>query len=281
MKKIMRFFWVFFVTTTSIYSYGGVGFRDLIIGSKQSDALKHCVQVQIESNVHTCYEIDDLTFYLHFRGVDPDYCKNRKDDLTEYLSSQGTDYGFIVDGLRQNEPVEINFDFNFFKYDNEELYEYLSGFWYYKKTYWCPESNISVYPPEGLEQYLKTEWRKKEPGEGKVDKILTTLGIDFGSIYQQNWETLVDNPENPFVKLRSSLDSRYKKDWEFTGRDEGLFNSGQKNHLWISYEQGQIQLLIIRLPDQDIRLRLTYYTISEGLRKSQVRKPKNVKFDNF
>lgn len=277
--KAIRLFLSFAMLAISSYSFADLGFRDLKIGTKQSDTKNHCKP--IGDNLQKCYGIDDLKFRLQF-SVASDYCEKRKKELTEYLSFQAPKYQNIVDQLHGDQSVEIDFYFNSLRSNEEtyDLYVYLSGFWYYKPYYWCPESKITIKPSEGLERYLNKDWFDSEPHDG-IALTLWKLDIDFGPLYQQSWESFITNPDNPFVKLKSSLDNRYKADWEFTERDLELFNKGEREKLWISYEQGKMFIEIGRTDRRELNLHLTYHTTFEGQKLTEERKPRNVKFDEF
>jgi len=114
-----------------------------------------------------------------------------------------------------------------------------------------------------------------------MEKI-TTIEIDIGPLYQTFLDNIIGDPNNPYLKLKKSLESNYQLEWEFTERDRKLFNENEKGSLWTSYNGGQVFSQILREDKySDLRLFVHYHTKEDGKRLSEERRPQNVNFNDF
>lgn len=112
------------------------------------------------------------------------------------------------------------------------------------------------------------------------EKKITYLGIYAGPLYQTLLDRVISDPNNPYVNLKNSLNSKYDMEWDHTVRDIKLFNEGESNSLWTSYNNGQVFLEIRRI-DGRLHLLVHYYTESEGKERSKERKSRNANLSDF
>ena len=150
-----------------------------------------------------------------------------------------------------------------------------------------------------IDENCKKEWFKEKDDYGYVyrcfniddlkfsftDNIEGTIifiKIDVGTLYQTFLDRIIGDPTNPFEKLKKNLDTNYQLEWEFTERDRKLFNEGERNSLWTSYNNGEV-FSEIRREDKysELRLFVHYHTKNYGKMLSEQRKPQNVDFNNF
>lgn len=115
-----------------------------------------------------------------------------------------------------------------------------------------------------------------------IKNSIKQIKVDIGPLYQTFLDNIISDPNNPYIKLKKSLDSNYEMEWEFTERDRKLFNEGEKDSLWTSYNGGQIFSQILREDKySDLRLLVHYHTKEDGEKLSEERTPKNGSFDDF
>ena len=97
--------------------------------------------------------------------------------------------------------------------------------------------------------------------------FIRTLRLDMGPIVDAgivgNSLNFSSNPEsgNILFKMRSNLDKKYEKTFEFTDRDRQLFNEGEKDEIFDIYSKGKVVLRVVRVKEkysEGLRLFLEY-----------------------
>ena len=119
--------------------------------------------------------------------------------------------------------------------------------------------------------------------ENELFEKISEITIDLGPLYQSYLDKIIGDPNNPYRKLKKSLDSKYALDWEFTERDRRLFNEdSSRKSLWTSYEDGIVFSEIRRVEKySDLRLFVHYHTVKKGKQLTNDRKPQNANFSDF
>lgn len=103
--------------------------------------------------------------------------------------------------------------------------------------------------------------------------------INFGSI--NPIELFVDTSVNNYMSLRKNFDKRYKLDWEFTDNDYKRFMNQDVGVIDISYENGQVNLVIYRNKEGQTKFYLQYRSEEIGKNFVEQYKPKNVDTNDF
>ena len=193
---------------------------------------------------YQCYGIDDLKFSFM-------ETQNDDDKITFYRDGDG-----FRDVLVGNEIYSI---FPFCESDDTIIWN-------------CYDDTI-----------IEIRYDKNKIFEVEILSItLNEISIDVGPFYQSFLDSIVDDPNNAYIKLKKSLESNYQMEWEFTERDRKLFNEGERDSLWTSYNGGQIFSQIVRKDKyRDVRLFVHYHTKEKGKKLSEERKPQNAKFSDF
>jgi len=221
-----------------------VGFRDLKVGQSFTLVDQHCKKV---TDHYQCYGIDDLKF--NFMGT-----QNDDDKITFYRDGDG-----FRDVLVGNEIYSI---FPFCESDDTII--------------WKCYGNTIIEIRYDKNKIFEIKLLSSSP------ETLNEISIDVGPLYQSFLDNIIGDPNNPYIKLKKSLESNYQVEWEFTERDRKLFNEGEKDSLWTSYNGGQIFSQIVRKDKySDLRLFVHYHTETEGKNLSEKRRPKNVNFNDF
>jgi hypothetical protein len=237
--------------------FSEVGFRDLKIGSTTAVIDKQCEKHWKSGWPVRCYGIDDLNFEFSLNDI--------IDDTRRYYQEGEGLTGCIVGMV----PAEISkewFKFGGPRKINEATYAQD----YRNNGLVC----IAVFQNDKIV--------KLTIYSAKQLKTIKGMQIGLGPLYQTNLGKIFGDPDNPYVKLKTSLGAKYQLDWEFTERDRKLFNEGAKSSLWTSYNNGQIFSQIYRIDKySNLKLFVHYHTKEEGAKLSDERRPKNVKFDNF
>jgi len=233
-----------------------VGFRDLKIGSNISVIEENCFR---NTKFYSCYGIDDLKF--NFADQDSNPVEKTYFFKGEHFRDiiNGMDIGSILPFCEEVGPRQKSSDDNF----------YYVNFNCYGNT----TLRISVYKGKMVDgiEIISTDYRK-----------IGQISIDLGPLYQTFLDNIVNDPNNPYIKLKKSLESNYQMEWEFTERDQKLFNEGERNSLWTSYNGGQIFSEIVRRDKySNLSLSVHYHTKVDGKKLSEKRKPQNVNFNDF
>ena len=108
---------------------------------------------------------------------------------------------------------------------------------------------------------------------------IASYRIDFGLI--NPIELFVDTSENNYMSLRKSFDKKYRLDWEFTDNDFKRFLNNEKNFLLVSYENGQVNLGILRNEEGQTKFDVRYRSEEMGKDFVKDMKPKNVDTNDF
>lgn len=109
--------------------------------------------------------------------------------------------------------------------------------------------------------------------------VIKHILVDLGPLPSVNLLSVLSE-DNPYTSLRKSMDEKYSIDWEFTERQRQLFNEGELEELYISYEGGKAFIKIYR--DQlDLSLGVEYYNAEDGAEKTSERKPNDASASDF
>ena len=233
---------IFLLIPTTVLS--DVGFKDLKIGSDSYVIEENCTEI---GEIFKCYDIDDLKFNFsssNSKVVSVDRYKGIV--LGNHISSISPFCNTLFGSKGRS-------DFD---------------------SSWKCYGKFRVF--------TKKDDQKRIVSIGVQTNQIDKISIDVGPLYQSLLDRVIGDPKNPYLKLKNSLDSKYQMEWEFTERDRKLFNEGEKNNLWTSYNEGQIFLEIMREDKYSVlRLYLHYHTKEDGERLSEDRKPQNVNFNDF
>ena len=130
------------------------------------------------------------------------------------------------------------------------------------------------------ESLCKEVFRDFSDANFQGNEILEELVVAVGPVYQTFLDKIINDPNNPFVKLRKSLLDKYELDWEFTERDRKLFNEGKKDNLYLSFEQGRV-LLEVRSERGENQLYVRYSSPEIGKNYLNDLRPQNADFKDF
>jgi len=281
----------FFVLSTS-FSWGEVGFRDLTIG-KAVELKKFCYA--FAPNKFKCFGIDDLTFSLSSRSE-----KSKVLITSEYHppitiahinSKTPISNGLLSVILNRSLSCNRLIDIDYSNKNNTALIDrfVIKHFWEdlhkLSDTEVCDKAMRFMRLSEIEAQKFRNQNNQKTVTmthyENRSVEILTEILVDVGPLYQTFLDNIIGDPNNPYRKLKESLDTKYKKDWEFTDRDRKLFNEGEKNSLWTSYSGGEVFSEIGRMKNGSLRLMVHYHTVEDGKKLSEERRSKNADFKSF
>ncbi len=249
MKYFLSLITFLIFTFTSSISWSEVGFRDLKIGSDTSVIDENCKKEENENGYfYRCFNIDDLTFQFSISE--------------EKFINHGEGFKELRVGSSRNEVEKIC------------VKEKSLG---YVEVHSCYGMSFTIFFEEQDNGIYHVGWIERTKFN-KINRIL----IDVGPLYQTVLDYVITDPENPYGKLKKSLNTNYELDWEFTERDRKLFNEGEKNSLWTSYNNGQVFSEITRVDRySDLRLFVHYHTKDDGKKLSEERTPQNVDFKSF
>ena len=135
---------------------------------------------------------------------------------------------------------------------------------------------------------------KKRLGESftsieKSFSVLEVLILDLGPIVDNgflNDLVLSNDPEsgNVLIQMKSTLDSKYIKEFEWSERDRQMFDEGEKENLLIVYEKGQVALRIAREKKEyslKMRLFVEYRDVDIGKKFLDENRPKKASSSDF
>jgi len=80
------------------------------------------------------------------------------------------------------------------------------------------------------------------------DDLLEWLSLDMGPIVETGGYLSIfgENDSNIFIKMKNTFDKKYSLDYGYSERDRQLFNESEKDRLNRVYENGKVDLRIIR-----------------------------------
>ena len=225
--------------------FSEVGFRDLKIGQSFSSVMKNC---DLKSSVTKCYDLDHLEFKFLFQSN------------TKFFYSVGETFRDIRVG---DNLITV-----------EKYCERISGTAdNFSLKYICYNDTLAF-----IDQIDK---KTLSMSVITPSDVIADISINIGPLSKNFLDKTNGNLNNPYIKLKKTLDSKYEIDWQFTERDRKFFNEGENDSLWTSYNKGQIFSEIKKIGNDKLRLFVHYHTKEDGERLTEERKPKNVKFNNF
>ena len=119
------------------------------------------------------------------------------------------------------------------------------------------------------ENYSKTPYPKVFVYTSSVESMeVHTIGV------------LVGTYEAVFGNLLKSMTKKYKLDYQFSDLDLNLYNNGKKERIAISFEEGQVLLIVTRVSDEH-SVFVTYSTKKQGKTNLDVNRPSSLNTDDF
>lgn len=248
MRKILT---VIAIAWSGGMAHAEVGFRDLIPGADFSVVERNC-------DFGRCYGIDDLDFSFEKKTIASGerVCSwSTGGGMAQYAKG-----GALYRDLTCNGRVA-----------REEI----------RNTDWWPDEfdYTSSWLSSASDEQICSHAITCRPVNDRY--VIGDIIVDLGPLYQGFMDLIVENDRNPYISLRTSMEEKYKVDWEFTERQRSLFNSGEISNLFISMQDGQAFINIARDINGDIRLLAEYYSPSRGQAVSSSRRPKNADMSDF
>lgn len=135
--------------------------------------------------------------------------------------------------------------------------------------------NSICYELKDLHFRIKPAWNEESKSYDVIEYVL----VDLGSLPSVDLVSVLSG-SNPYTNLRKSMDEKYLIDWEFTERQRQLFNEGDLEELFVSYEGGKAFIKIFR-NQLNLSLSVEYYNAEDGAEKTSERKPNDASASDF